>query len=303
MSVPSAAAVDFCTLLEGDASDDDRISGVDFSLLATAYNKQTGEPGFDARTDFNDDGRISGVDFSLLATNYNRSGPLACPALAAQDAATESAAAVNLAFAPTSRSAQVGDIVAFDVQVAAGAQPVNNVELYADFDPTVLQLVNAAGNPAASIEADLATLNTELFNSVDNAGGHIRYDAGKLTGTPPTGTFRVAVLRFKVVKAAASSTVRFVAPSDVFYQGASVVGTLGSANVLRPTPTPDPTCNAYDLVSDGVIDLADINIVLFNSMFFGVAYDARFNLVPDGVVDIADIFAVAVRFGESCTAP
>ena len=65
-------------MLEGDASDDDRVSGVDFSILATTYNKQTGQPGFDARADFNDDGRCSGVDFSLLATNYNRSGPVAC---------------------------------------------------------------------------------------------------------------------------------------------------------------------------------------------------------------------------------
>ena len=240
MSVPSGASIDFCTLLEGDASDDDRISGVDFSLVATAYNKQSGETGFDARTDFNDDGRISGVDFSLLATNYNRTGPLPCPALAAAgDTATESAGAVNLTFSPASQTAQVGDIVTFDMQVTAGTQPVNNVELYVDFDPAVLQLVNAAGNPAASIEADLATLNTELANTVDNAGGHIRYDAGKLTGAPPTGTFRIAVLRFKVLSATASTTVRFVTPSDVFYQGVPVVGALGSTSILGPTPEPD----------------------------------------------------------------
>ena len=90
------------------------------------------------------------------------------------------------------------------MQVVAGTQPVNNVELYVDFDPAVLQVVDAAGNPTSTVEGDQTALNTVLFNAVDNAGGHIRYDAGKLSGTPPTGTFRLAVLRFKVLASVAS---------------------------------------------------------------------------------------------------
>ena len=251
-----ATPVDFCTLLEGDASDDDRVSGVDFSVLATTYNKQTGQPGFDARADFNDDGRISGVDFSLLATNYNRSGPVACGSAAvAQDAAPENETlmhpdgTVNLAFSPLSRSAQVGDIITFDMQVVAGTQPVNAVELYVDFDPAVLKIVDAAGNPASTVEADSGALNTVLFNEVDNAGGHIRYDTGTLSGAPPTGTFRIAVLRFKVLASVVSTTVRFVSPSDVFYGGASVVGTRGSATVLGLTSTSTPTRTATSTVT------------------------------------------------------
>ena len=44
----------------------------------------------------------------------------------------------------------------------------------------------------------------------------------------------------------------------------------------------------------------DINTVLFNSIFTGAPYDARYDYVPDGVIDIADIFAVALRFGSIC---
>ncbi|MEI8083833.1 MAG: cohesin domain-containing protein, partial [Actinomycetes bacterium] len=252
VSAPGGATpVDFCTLLEGDASDDDRVSGVDFSVLATTYNKQTGQPGFDARADFNDDGRISGVDFSLLATNYNRSGPVTCASAAvaqavapANEALLYPAGTVNLAFSPLSRSAQVGDLITFDMQVVAGTQPVNTVELYVDFDPAVLKIVDAVGNPVSTVEADSGALNTVLFNEVDNAGGHVRYDAGTLSGTPPTGTFRVAVLRFKVLASVVSTTVRIVSPSDVFYGGASVVGTRGSATVLGPTSTSTPTKTA-----------------------------------------------------------
>ena len=32
----------------------------------------------------------------------------------------------------------------------------------------------------------------------------------------------------------------------------------------------------------------------------GAPYDSDFDIVTDGVIDIADVFAVAVHFGESC---
>jgi hypothetical protein len=75
----SGAAVDFCTLMEGDASGDDRVAGADFSILASSYGLSAGDAGFDPRADFNNDGKVSGLDFSLLATNYDSSGPLTCP--------------------------------------------------------------------------------------------------------------------------------------------------------------------------------------------------------------------------------
>ncbi len=61
-----------------------------------------------------------------------------------------------------------------------------------------------------------------------------------------------------------------------------------------------PPCAIYDLNHDGFIDLDDINLVLYNSIFTGTLYDPIYDLIPDGVVDIADVFEVAVHFGESC---
>ena len=75
---------------------------------------------------------------------------------------------------------------------------------------------------------------------------------------------------------------------------------VAQPNFSQEAPYMIPLCHAYNLIPDTVIDLADINDVLFNSIFFGAAYDARFDLVPDGVIDIADIFAVALHYGESC---
>jgi hypothetical protein len=142
---------------------------------------------------------------------------------------------VNLTFAPPNRIVSAGDIITFELRVAAGAQPVNNVELYAQFDPAALQVVDMAGNPATTLEADTTVLNIELANEVNNATGAIRYDAGKLTGAPPSGDFRVATVRFKVTRAMPVSTVRYVTPSDVFFGGSSVVGALGDAVIRNPS--------------------------------------------------------------------
>jgi len=252
---PGASAVGFCTLLEGDANGDDRVSGVDFSILAATYNKSSGQEGFDPRADFTDDGRVSGVDFSLLASNYTRVGPVPCAGPLARRSVFDRVRAtwlgaagsgsVNLTFSPSSWTANTGDIFTFGLLVNAGTQPVDTVELTVTFDPAVLQVVDAGGNPVGAVEADASTLNIVLVNAVNNSAGQIRYDAGKLVAPWPTGTFGVAVARFKKVAAATTTTIRYVSPSEVWYAGASVVGSLGSATVLGSTPTatltPTPT--------------------------------------------------------------
>ena len=229
----SSTPTDFCTVLEGDASDDDRVSGVDFSILATTYSKQSGDPGFDARADFNDDGRCSGVDFSLLATNYNRSGPVACTTVAQAEAPTDADGVVDLAFEPTARHSGLGQIVTFNLKVVAGSQALNNVETYVSFDPAVLQVVDAAGNPASQLEPVTTTLDNVLLNMVNNTTGLIRYDAGSLATPAPSGSFSVAVVRFKTIAPADSTLVRYISPSEVWYGGGSVLGTLGEAQVRK----------------------------------------------------------------------
>jgi len=63
-------------LLEGDTNDSNLINVTDFSLLATAFGKTTGQVGFNSQADFNGDGIVNVTDFSLLATNFNQSGAL-----------------------------------------------------------------------------------------------------------------------------------------------------------------------------------------------------------------------------------
>lgn len=74
--VTPTTSVNFGTLPEGDANNDNTINAIDASLLSTAYWKSTGDPGFDWRADFNDDGTINALDASLMATNYWQTGAL-----------------------------------------------------------------------------------------------------------------------------------------------------------------------------------------------------------------------------------
>jgi hypothetical protein len=63
--------VDFGTLWEGDANDDNYVNITDFSLLATGFYPQ-----YDERADFNEDGLVNITDFSLLASNFGMNGDI-----------------------------------------------------------------------------------------------------------------------------------------------------------------------------------------------------------------------------------
>lgn len=67
-------AVNFGTLIEGDANNDNIADFLDFSMLIYRYNKAFGDPDFNQLTDFNNDGVSDFLDFSLLISNYNLYG-------------------------------------------------------------------------------------------------------------------------------------------------------------------------------------------------------------------------------------
>lgn len=68
--------LDMGTLLEGNANDDNKVSILDFGLLAKTYGKQRGQSGFDDVADFDRNDKISILDFGLLAANYGKYAPV-----------------------------------------------------------------------------------------------------------------------------------------------------------------------------------------------------------------------------------
>ena len=73
-SAETVTPVNFGTLREGDANNDDAITAPDYSYLYT-YFGATLSPGVDY-CDFNRDGVVSGLDYSLLWGNFGQAGDM-----------------------------------------------------------------------------------------------------------------------------------------------------------------------------------------------------------------------------------
>ncbi len=70
--LPATGMVDVSgsvTLLDGDANDDNSISGADLSILSASLTFPAASASVDPRADFNEDGMISGADLSILSTD------------------------------------------------------------------------------------------------------------------------------------------------------------------------------------------------------------------------------------------
>lgn len=66
--------VNFGTLSEGDADNNNAVNLFDFAILLNTYNKTSADSGYDSRADFNNDNSINLFDFALLLSNYNHTG-------------------------------------------------------------------------------------------------------------------------------------------------------------------------------------------------------------------------------------
>ena len=76
--IPSGGAstdpMDFGTLREGDADNDNVVVSTDFFILRGTYNKALGDPGYDERADFSENDAVTSSDFFLLRAQYNQAG-------------------------------------------------------------------------------------------------------------------------------------------------------------------------------------------------------------------------------------
>ncbi|MBI4498911.1 MAG: hypothetical protein HY689_13545 [Chloroflexi bacterium] len=163
--------------------------------------------------------------------------------------AAPQAGAVTIAMDPGSASLEVGQMVALDIRVNAGTQQVDAVDVFLDFDPAVLRVVDAAGNEAGAVTpASNSPLKQTLANRADNALGRIDFSAGRSPADAPgSGSFVVATVRFHG-RAPGSSAVAFsltsARPTGVFFQSVALLGSVtdGSVTVTATaTPTPTPT--------------------------------------------------------------
>jgi len=74
LTAGNTTVVDFGTIREGDANNDDWVTCKDFDLLVPSW--MTGPPPSDPHCDFNRDGVISGMDLSLMVASWGLRGDL-----------------------------------------------------------------------------------------------------------------------------------------------------------------------------------------------------------------------------------
>jgi hypothetical protein len=240
LTVPIAGGpVDFGLLREGDINDDNCVLLVDFSILAASFGRCAGEPSYDRRADLDENDCVVLVDFSLLSTNFGACGDGSSTATEAPRApAVLGSSAVTLALDPATASTRVGDEIAIRVEARAGAQAIDGVSAYLDFDPSVLQVVRMLPG---------ADLPVAIENRADNGVGRIDFSAGTFAQFP-SGGVTVVTVTFRAIAPSAGSAVLFndsgARTSDVTFGGASVLGDLQAASIAvggQPTASPQST--------------------------------------------------------------
>ncbi|MBI4506248.1 MAG: hypothetical protein HY691_11980, partial [Chloroflexi bacterium] len=149
-------------------------------------------------------------------------------------------AAVTLRMTPTVPIIPVGGRVGITLTLEAGSQLVDGAEVYVNFNPSVLEIIDPETNQLTNTVRSITTFQQPLSNSVSNAAGTIVFAAGRSAGQDPlNGTIPLAVLPFRG-KAEGVSFVPFVQPTAVSYQGLTLTVAFIPSTVTVGTLLPPP---------------------------------------------------------------
>ena len=145
--VEGTNVVNFGTLKEGDANDNNFVNLNDFSILANTFSKCVGYIGYDGRADFNESGCVTLPDFSLLATNFLQGGQILSLNPESNITAPETPQAdVLIVVQPALLNVNVGDTFSVTIQIQSGSQLMNGAQASMDFDPDQLRVNKLTGN-------------------------------------------------------------------------------------------------------------------------------------------------------------
>lgn len=107
-----------------------------------------------------------------------------------------------------------GDVVDVTIQFDPAANPVAAVQAYLNFDPTLIELVDSAGNPATRIgDSPLLASNdwVILQDNIDNVAGTIDFAAGRkpVTGQDATTLTTLATITVKAIAPSPGTNITF----------------------------------------------------------------------------------------------
>ncbi len=141
---------------------------------------------------------------------------------------------------PNAWAVQVGDTIVLRVPLDADGVAFYAVGLLLHFDPTLLQVVDAAGDPASQIEpGNLPGFN--VMNTASNTQGTVEFVQAVLPPGQTGGDFMVATIRFKVMATlpAGGTQVTFVdgqGNTGVFWDGDQLLCEFPEPATISSTP-------------------------------------------------------------------
>ena len=236
--------VDFGTFAVGDASGDDAVNGADVSFLVPSFLHCNGAPAFRPYADTNADGCINGADVSSLVPNFLRSGPAsALPPTgggsggSSLTAADPARVATAIGARAAASSVRIGDAVTATLVASLASAQADTLDLYLDYDPRLLEAVDAAGRPVTAVELASSPGTTVLVNRVDPAAGRIDVSVTRLTQPFFTGEVTTGTVRFRARTAGtARLTTARSGPrvSDLLRGGQALGASLGETTARTP---------------------------------------------------------------------
>lgn len=170
---------------------------------------------------------------------------------------------------PSSATVSANDTIVLSIMFdAPTTAPVGGAQVFLDFDPNLLQVVDANGNPVTTISPGSVfepngTWSDVLQNSVDNDTGQVNFAGGKgLAGTNATGPSVLATVRFKGLSPTSSTSVIFstegLRKTKVMSGFSNVVGTttgatlaVSSSDVEPPSADADPSLILHEDPANG----------------------------------------------------
>jgi hypothetical protein len=165
---------------------------------------------------------------------------------------------------PSSSSVAKDQVFTVDIQIVAGAQPVDAAQISLTFDQTYLQVEDSdAFMDGVQIEdLSYSQFHWAVITStvhIDTEPAWILFSSGYLTsGTKPSGTFSLARIHFRALwgTGGGSTPLEFVTAglyrTEILYGSSSVFGGAenGSVTISGEPPPPTPTRTATPTPTD-----------------------------------------------------
>lgn len=150
---------------------------------------------------------------------------------------------VVIAISPSPIEVSVGEIFLLQIVIRSEAQPVDGVQVFLDFDPRYLAVVDARGQLTTTLQPE-SSFNLVSYNLVDNELGRVDYLARQTTSPFPQGSFIVASMYLMARAPVERTQLAFsmIPPrqTNVVYQFTSVLTYVSHGHITIRSGTPTP---------------------------------------------------------------